>query len=163
MSLLMALRLGLSLLHSMSTKSITRMLAVGLILSASSILARDEVPPKSEMKQLRDRVTRLEERLKQLEALLTAKEILPPSRFERPELWTSLKLTLDAAGVMRLGDAVVDADGLKKAIQLVFKAGKFPDVSLSTSPDVPFDKIQMVLIQLGAAGVPNVSYETSSK
>ena len=138
------------------------MMAVGLILAAGSILARDEVPPKSDTEQLRDRVTRLEERIKQLEALLTAKEILPPSRFERPELWTSLKLTMDATGVIRLGDTVIDPGGLKKAIQKVFKDGKFPDVSLSTVPNAPFNKIQVLLKELSAAGVPNVSFETSS-
>ncbi|MCB1208010.1 MAG: hypothetical protein KDK97_01725 [Verrucomicrobiales bacterium] len=147
----------------MKAKFIPRMMAAGFILSTGSILARDEVSPKTETEQLRDRVTRLEERIEQLEALLTAKEILPPSRFERPELWTSLKITMDAAGVIRLGDAVVDTDGLKKSIQKVFKDGKFPDVSLSAVPDVPFRKIEVLLNYLGAAGVPNISFETSSK
>gem|GEM_PF-3161593 len=138
-------------------------MAVGIILTTGSIPARDEGPPKSETEMLRDRVTRLEQRIKELEALLTAKEILPPSRFERPELWTSLKITLDAAGVMRLGDAVIETDGLKKAIQKVFKDGKFPDVTISSVPKVPFNKIEALLNVLGAAGVPNVSYQTASK
>ena len=146
----------------MKAKCVPQMMAVGFVLTAGSILARDEVPPKSETEQLRDRVTRLEERIKQLEAILTAKEILPPSRFERPELWTSLKITMDAAGVIRLSDEVIDTDGLKKSIQKVFKDGRFPDVSLSTVPNAPFKKIEVLLNDLGAAGVPNVSFETSS-
>jgi biopolymer transport protein ExbD len=147
----------------MKANWIPRMMAVGFILSTGSILARDEGPPKSETELLRDRVTLLEQRIKQLEALLTAKEILPPSRFERPELWTSLKITLDAAGVMRLGDAVIDTDSLKKSIQQVFKNGKFPDVTISALPDTSFKKIEALLNVLGAAGVPNVSYELSRK
>ena len=139
------------------------MMAVGFILSTGSIPARDEGPPKSEAELLRDRVTLLEQRIKQLEALLIAKEILPPSRFERPELWTSMKITLDAAGVMRLGDAVIDTDSLKKSIQQVFKNGKFPDVAISALPDTSFKKIEALLNVLGAAGVPNVSYELSRK
>src|SRR5688572_12413960 len=109
----------------MKAKCIPQMMAIGFILTTGSTFARDVAPPKSETEQLRDRVTQLEERIKGLEALLTAKEILPPSKVERPELWTTLKITMDNTGIIRLGDTIIDADGLKQSIQKVFKDEKF--------------------------------------
>ncbi|WP_395739251.1 ExbD/TolR family protein [Prosthecobacter sp.] len=131
-----------------------------VLLACQHAPAEDRAPSKSEVQFLRADITRLESRIKELEAILKAKGVLPPPKAQNPEAWTEVEARFDKDGNLQLDGKPATDQELRQRIAAIFQSGKFPEVRIAAPAAVSFPKMQTLLTTLGELGVPNVSFAT---